>query len=137
MEALELANREQDPRLRQSLLTSLVAGGGFAGIELVGAMNDYIRGLLAHYPKVSQQEISVHLIVIGSQAASAQLYGLRFSGLPAWLMWRAIYLLKLPSWKRRIQVLGDWIIGWLFPQDMFQALDGIVVQHHNRPANTY
>jgi NADH dehydrogenase FAD-containing subunit len=32
----------------------------------------------------------------------------RFSGLLAWLIWRGIYLSKLPGIERKIRVLMDW-----------------------------
>jgi NADH dehydrogenase len=38
---LEQANSEFDPTDRQSLLTFIVAGGGFAGVETVAALNDF------------------------------------------------------------------------------------------------
>jgi len=43
--ALEEADTESDPELRKRLLTFVVAGGGFSGVECIAEMNDYI-GLL-------------------------------------------------------------------------------------------
>jgi len=40
---LEEANAEGNPTDRQSLLTFVVAGGGFAGVETVAALNDFVR----------------------------------------------------------------------------------------------
>ncbi len=275
IESLELADRERDPLLRQSLLTFVVAGGGFAGVELVGALNDFIHGLLRYYPKIAKQEINVVLIharervlpelsaelasyaqqrmqargiifklgtrvvgaeqgrvqlssreeihcetfiwtagtaphpllqtlpvarnkrgavivadklvvrgypglwalgdcaavpnpytnngdypptaqcalrqaktlaanihalinkrqlqsfrfkelgalcVIGRLNACAEIKGFRFSGLLAWLMWRAIYLMKLPGRERKVRVLGNWLMAAIFPQDGVQTL---------------
>jgi NADH dehydrogenase len=41
-----------------------------------------------------------------------------FSGLPAWLLWRSVFLAKLNGWKNRIRVALDWIIGSLFERDI-------------------
>jgi len=39
--------------LRRELLTFVIAGGGFAGVELAGALNDFSRGILADYPNIN------------------------------------------------------------------------------------
>ncbi|MGB8521754.1 MAG: FAD-dependent oxidoreductase, partial [Candidatus Acidiferrales bacterium] len=40
IEMFESADREPDSVLRRTLLTFVIAGGGFAGVELAGALND-------------------------------------------------------------------------------------------------
>jgi NADH dehydrogenase len=47
----------------------------------------------------------------------------RFSGLLAWLMWRGIYLSKLPGMERKIRVLMDWMVELFFPRDIVQTID--------------
>src|SRR5262249_33512274 len=47
IDMFERASHEPDPEQRQGLLTFTVAGGGFAGVELIGALNDFARGMLA------------------------------------------------------------------------------------------
>src|SRR6202008_3106923 len=44
IEMFELADGQPDPLLRVPLLTFVIAGGGFAGVELAGALNDFARG---------------------------------------------------------------------------------------------
>src|SRR5580658_24518 len=58
------------------------------------------------------------LCSIGGRRAVAEMFGLRISGFLAWFLWRGVYLLKLPSWSRRIKVGLDW--GWdlIFPRDL-------------------
>ena len=48
---------------------------------------------------------------------------MRFSGLLAWLMWRGVYLSKLPGAERKVRVLVDWLIDLFFPRDMVQTID--------------
>jgi len=47
-----------------------------------------------------------------------EIAGLAFSGLPAWLLWRSVFLAKVIGWKNRIRVALDWIIGSLFTRDL-------------------
>jgi NADH dehydrogenase len=48
---LERAEVEEDPERRRALLTIVVAGGGFAGVETVGAINDFLQDIARHYPR--------------------------------------------------------------------------------------
>src|SRR6266540_1874275 len=70
------------------------------------------------------------LCVVGHQTACAELTipfardkSVRFSGLLAWLMWRGIYLTKLPGLERKARVLIDWVIELFFPRDIVQTID--------------
>ena len=70
------------------------------------------------------------LCVVGHQTACAELTvpfarskSMRFSGLLAWLMWRGIYLGKLPGLERKIRVLVDWTVELFFPKDIVQTID--------------
>jgi NADH:ubiquinone reductase (H+-translocating) len=281
IEMFERADREDDPAERRALLTFVIAGGGFAGAELAGALNDYGHGILADYPKLRNEEFSVVLVhardrilpelseslaryaqermeargvifrlntrltdagpgvvtlsdgeiraqtlvwtagtapnpfvqslpfekdkrralvvdrtlalpgkpglwalgdcaavvdaktgkpcpptaqfalreaqvlarniraliegkplrefhfdslgalcVVGHQTACAELTvpfarskSMRFSGLLAWLMWRGIYLSKLPGLERKIRVLTDWAVELFFPRDIVQTIE--------------
>ena len=281
IEMFERADREPDAARRAPLLTFVVAGGGFAGVELAGALNDFAHGILADYPHVNRDEVRVVLVhahtrilpelseslghyartkmeergvefrlnarltdaqpgiivlsdgeirsetlvwtagttpspiikalnvekdkhgavkvdenlavpsqpcvwalgdcaavtdaksgkpcpptaqfalreavtlasnvaahlagrpmktfhfdslgalcVIGHQTACAELTvpfartrAVRFSGLLAWLMWRGIYLSKLPGLERKIRVLFDWTVELFFPRDIVQTID--------------
>jgi NADH dehydrogenase len=62
IEMFERADREPDPLVRKPILTFVIAGGGFAGVELAGALNDFARGILADYPNLRQEELSVILV---------------------------------------------------------------------------
>jgi len=275
LDMLELADREPDPAQRRAMLTFVVAGAGFAGAELAGALNDFVRGALFSYPNLApddvqvivvhsrdyilpelsrslaqyalermtvrgvtfklntrlveaqegvvrlrpQEEIraetliwtagvkphplvqtlaaahdprgailvdqhlaipglagvwalgdcalvtdaktgkpcpptaqfaqreaetlahnlhaSIHhrplqpfhfdalglLCVVGYQTACAEIRGVRFSGFFAWILWRGIYLSKLPGGERKLRVLSDWIIELFFPRDIVQTIE--------------
>jgi NADH:ubiquinone reductase (H+-translocating) len=47
----------------------------------------------------------------------------RFSGLVAWLMWRGLYLSKLPGLERKVRVLADWVIELFCPRDIVLTID--------------
>jgi len=58
------------------------------------------------------------LVVLGRRTAAAEIRGWKFSGLLAWLMWRAIYLSKLPGLEKKVRVALDWAIDVVFPRDI-------------------
>jgi len=62
IEMFERADREPDRGVRCSLATFVIAGGGFAGVELAGAVNDFAHGILADYPAVAADEIRTILV---------------------------------------------------------------------------
>lgn len=62
IEMFEQADRETDPELRRERLTFVIAGGGFAGVELAGALNDFSRGILADYPSISREDLQIVLV---------------------------------------------------------------------------
>ena len=50
------------------------------------------------------------LAIVGRHAGVASVYGLHFSGLIAWALWRAIYLAKMPLMRTRLRVALDWLL---------------------------
>ena len=275
IDVFERADHEPDHEIRRSLLTFVVAGGGFAGAELAGGLNDFVRGMLAYYPNVPAEELRIIVIhshgrilpelsesladyaldhmrargvtfklgsrvtgsspgvvlldsgdeirtdtlvwtagtksnplmmdlpieldkrgaapvdeylaipeydglwavgdcasvtnagtgmpcpptaqfalreahalarniyarsrgkrlkpfqfgglgtlcVVGHHTACAEIKGVRFSGLLAWMLWRAIYLSKLPGVERKVRVFFDWTIELFFPRDIVQTIE--------------
>ena len=58
---------------------------------------------------------------LGHGSAVAQIFGVKISGLVAWILWRAIYLMKIPGVKTKLRISIDWFIHLLFPPDLAQT----------------
>ena len=54
---MEEAETECSPGAGAALMTFVVAGGGFAGIETIGAVNDFVRDSIKRYPHISRESI--------------------------------------------------------------------------------
>jgi NADH dehydrogenase len=59
---LEEATVQKDPVARRQLLTFVTAGGGFAGAETTGAVNDFVREIIRYYPDLNEELIRVVVI---------------------------------------------------------------------------
>jgi NADH:ubiquinone reductase (H+-translocating) len=61
------------------------------------------------------------MAALGHHSAVAQLFGcIKLSGFVAWIVWRMVYLLKLPGWSRRIRVALTWALDMILPQEQVQ-----------------
>ena len=60
--ALEEADIEPDAELRQALLTFVVAGGGFSGVEAVAELNDFVRDSARSFRNLDPSTIRVVLV---------------------------------------------------------------------------
>ncbi|MGH7526313.1 MAG: NAD(P)/FAD-dependent oxidoreductase [Gemmatimonadales bacterium] len=65
IEVLEEADFECAAVQRRVLLTILVAGGGFAGVETAAAANDFLREAIAAYPRLSEDMVRLVLVHSG------------------------------------------------------------------------
>jgi NADH:ubiquinone reductase (H+-translocating) len=59
---LEEANSECCAAIREPLLTVVVAGGGFAGVETIAAANDFVRHALKFYPNCQEPHLRMVLV---------------------------------------------------------------------------
>ncbi len=66
IELLEEADFECAAQQRHDLLTFLVAGGGYAGVETVAAVNDFLRDAIRFYPHLSEDLVRVVLVEAGA-----------------------------------------------------------------------
>ena len=60
------------------------------------------------------------LASLGAGRGVAEVFGVRVSGYPAWLLWRAYYLMFLPGLATRLRVLLNWIMDGLAPRSLVQ-----------------
>jgi len=58
------------------------------------------------------------LSAIGHNKAVAEIAGVRIAGFPAWLLWRGIYLLKIPTLARKARLFLEWNWAMFFPPDI-------------------
>jgi NADH dehydrogenase len=61
------------------------------------------------------------LATIGHQNGLAEIYGLKFSGLIAWLLWRCVYLMKIPTIGRKLNVVVDWTWDIFFKPNVVEV----------------
>ena len=59
---LEEASLHEDEATQRELLTFVTAGGGFAGAETTGAVNDFLRETVQFYPAVKPETIRTILV---------------------------------------------------------------------------
>lgn len=64
---LERACVENDPAKRRELLTFVVAGGGYTGVETMAAINDLVRDSVSNFPKAEATDIRTILIEPGDR----------------------------------------------------------------------
>jgi NADH dehydrogenase len=62
---LELADIESDPARKQALLTFVVAGGGFSGVETIGELHELVERSLKYFPRISHDEVKFKLVHSG------------------------------------------------------------------------
>jgi NADH dehydrogenase FAD-containing subunit len=67
IDKLEHADLQDNPVVRRQLLTFVVAGGGFAGVETLAELNDFVRGAGKFYPNVSPDDVRMILIHSGNR----------------------------------------------------------------------
>lgn len=64
---LERASASDDPERRRELLTFVVAGGGYSGVEGIAALEDLVQGALRFYPRIRRDELRFVLAPHGNR----------------------------------------------------------------------
>jgi NADH:ubiquinone reductase (H+-translocating) len=55
---------------------------------------------------------------VGHNKAVAEVFGMKLSGFIAWLMWRGLYLLRIPTLARKTRLFLEWNWAMFFPPDI-------------------
>ena len=71
IDMLEQAENEKNPKIKERLLTFVIVGGGFAGVETAGEINDFLHEAVSYYHNTKKEDIHVILV----EAASIILQG--------------------------------------------------------------
>jgi NADH dehydrogenase len=58
------------------------------------------------------------MAIIGKRSGIATFLGMNISGFWAWLIWRNVYLSKMPTFDKKIRVFLDWTIDLFFDRDI-------------------
>ena len=71
IDMLEQAENEKNSEIKKRLLTFVIVGGGFAGVETAGEINDFLHDAISYYHNTKKEDIQVILV----EAASTILQG--------------------------------------------------------------
>lgn len=58
---------------------------------------------------------------LGAYQGVMEIRKIILSGIVAWLMWRSIYVTKLPGFTTKLRVLINWVMDYLFPRTLVQV----------------
>lgn len=58
------------------------------------------------------------MAAIGHRRGVGQLYGVPLAGVAAWLAWRCYYLSQMPTLRRKLRVMMEWLWGAFFDVDL-------------------
>jgi NADH:ubiquinone reductase (H+-translocating) len=87
------------------------------------------RNIVARLQGGSPEPFAYHpigeLAIVGRRSGVASVYGLHFSGIVAWAMWRAIYLAKLPTLPQRVRIASHWLMDLALGRTTGVAVGGI------------
>ena len=76
------------------------------------------------------------LAAIGRRTGVARIFGLKFSGVVGWVLWRSVYLMKLPRLEKKIRVGLRWALDVFFERDIAQYVTPRDVESINRLLET-
>ena len=74
-----------------------------------------MRGL---EPRVYKHKHNGSVASLGLYKGVAQVYGVQIKGFPAWFLHRTYHMSKVPTTRRKVQVITDWTISFLFARDV-------------------
>jgi NADH dehydrogenase len=102
-------------------------------IRMAGLLAENLAATLQSRPlKPFQFKTIGQLAAIGRRSGVASILGFRFSGILAWILWRTIYLAKLPRIEKKLRVAFDWTVDLFFSKDLVQYHTGL--SQEDRPS---
>jgi NADH dehydrogenase len=78
--------------------------------------------ILGRPPRPFTYTTQGQLATIGRRTGVAMIFGIKFSGFPAWWLWRTVYLMKLPRLAKKLRVVADWTLDLLFGKEIEQMI---------------
>jgi NADH dehydrogenase len=80
------------------------------------------KNLISLIQNSEQEKFVYHskgqMAIIGKRSGIATFLGLNISGFLAWLIWRNVYLSKIPTFDKKTRVFLDWVIDLFFDRDV-------------------
>ncbi len=80
------------------------------------------KNLIALIKNSKKEKFEYHskgqMAIIGKRSGIATVLGMNISGFWAWLIWRSVYLSKIPTLDKQIRVFLDWVIDLFFDRDI-------------------
>jgi NADH dehydrogenase len=70
---LEQSSIVRDAEVRRTMLTFVVAGGGFSGTEVAAALNDFVREAVEHYRSIPPEDVRIVLVHSGTSVLEREL----------------------------------------------------------------
>jgi NADH dehydrogenase len=87
-------------------------------VRQAAVLADNIRQvILGGVPKEYKHKYAGSVASLGLYKGVAQVYGIKLKGLPAWFMHRTYHMSRIPSFNRKIRVLADWTLAWVFKRE--------------------
>jgi NADH dehydrogenase len=80
--------------------------------------DNIVAAVTGHEPRPFRFATIGVLVALGRHTAVGDIRGHQFAGLAAWLLWRGVYLTKLPGMEKRLRVLLDWLLDLVFTRDI-------------------
>jgi NADH dehydrogenase len=110
--AVPVSNTEKfhPPTAQHGLREGLVAAKNIAAVVLDRPLKPFIFATLGQ------------LATIGRRKGVAMVFGIKFSGLVAWVFWRTVYLMKLPRLPKKLRVMVGWTLDLFFARDIEQMI---------------
>ena len=78
IDMLEQAENEKNPKIKKRLLTFVIVGGGFAGVETAGEINDFLHDAVSYYHNTEKDDI--HVILVEAASTILQGFNKRLTG---------------------------------------------------------